>query len=76
VRIFTRNLNDITDRMPEVVAIVRGLPAEQVVLDGEALLSDGRVGSRHDGLTDGAEPAAAGCPAVPGHHEPRREKGR
>jgi DNA ligase-1 len=37
VRIFTRNLNDVTDRMPEVVAIVRGLPAEQVVLDGEAL---------------------------------------
>jgi DNA ligase 1 len=37
VRIFTRNLNDITDRMPEVVKIVRGLPAEQAVLDGEAL---------------------------------------
>jgi DNA ligase-1 len=37
VRIFTRNLNDITDRMPEVVGIVRGLPAERLVLDGEAL---------------------------------------
>ena len=37
VRIFTRNLNDITDRMPEVVAVIRHLPAEQVVLDGEAL---------------------------------------
>jgi DNA ligase-1 len=37
VRIFTRNLNDITDRMPEVVAAIQGLPAEQVVLDGEAL---------------------------------------
>ncbi len=37
VRIFTRNLNDITDRMPEVVAVIRGLPAEQVVLDGEGL---------------------------------------
>ncbi|MCA1845954.1 MAG: ATP-dependent DNA ligase, partial [Actinobacteria bacterium] len=37
VRIFTRNLNDITDRMPEVVDVIRGLPAEQVVLDGEAL---------------------------------------
>ena len=37
VRIFTRNLNDITDRMPEVVEVVRGLPAGQVVLDGEAL---------------------------------------
>jgi DNA ligase-1 len=37
VRIFTRNLNDITDRMPEVVAVIRSLPAGQVVLDGEAL---------------------------------------
>jgi DNA ligase 1 len=37
VRIFTRNLNDITERMPEVVDVVRTLPAEQVVLDGEAL---------------------------------------
>jgi DNA ligase-1 len=37
VRIFTRNLNDITDRMPEVVSIIQSLPVEQVVLDGEAL---------------------------------------
>jgi DNA ligase 1 len=37
VRIFTRNLNDITDRMPEVVDVIRSLPAQQVVLDGEAL---------------------------------------
>jgi DNA ligase 1 len=37
VRIFTRNLNEITDRMPEVVEVIRRLPAEQVVLDGEAL---------------------------------------
>jgi len=37
VRLYTRNLNDITDRMPEIVGIVRGVPAETVVLDGEAL---------------------------------------
>lgn len=37
VRIFTRNLNDITDRMPEVVDVVRALDAEYLVLDGEAL---------------------------------------
>lgn len=37
VRIFTRNLNEITDRMPEVVSVIRSLPVEQVVLDGEAL---------------------------------------
>lgn len=37
VRIFTRNLNDITGRMPEVVEVIRGLPADGLVLDGEAL---------------------------------------
>jgi len=37
VRLFTRNLNDVTARLPGVVAVVRSLPAEQVVLDGEVL---------------------------------------
>ena len=37
VAVFTRNLNDITDRLPEVVAVVRALPADRFVLDGEAL---------------------------------------
>ncbi|QXC61167.1 ATP-dependent DNA ligase [Aquihabitans sp. G128] len=40
VRIFTRNLNDITERLGEVVAVVRGLPADSLVLDGEALVVD------------------------------------
>src|SRR6266511_15047 len=44
VRAFTRNLADITDRVPEVVEATRRLPVEAVVLDGEtiALYSDGR----------------------------------
>ncbi|MFO7547539.1 MAG: ATP-dependent DNA ligase [Acidimicrobiia bacterium] len=37
VRVFTRNLNDVTDRMPEVVREVAGLDVSSVVLDGEAL---------------------------------------
>jgi DNA ligase-1 len=37
VRIYTRNLNDITDRLPGVVAIARSWPAESAVLDGEVL---------------------------------------
>ncbi len=37
VRIFTRNLNDITDRLPQVVETVRALPAQRLVLDGEAI---------------------------------------
>ncbi|WP_265446558.1 ATP-dependent DNA ligase [Flexivirga meconopsidis] len=44
VRLFTRSLEEITDRLPEVVEIVRALPAETAVLDGEAiaLRADGR----------------------------------
>lgn len=40
VRIYTRNLNDITDRLPEVVETVRGFEATSFVLDGETLALD------------------------------------
>jgi DNA ligase-1 len=44
VRLFTRNLADITDRAPEVVERLRELPVEAAILDGEAiaLREDGR----------------------------------
>ncbi|TNU73200.1 ATP-dependent DNA ligase [Miniimonas arenae] len=44
VRLFTRSLDDITDRLPEVVAQARALPESTFVLDGEviALRPDGR----------------------------------
>jgi DNA ligase-1 len=44
VAIFTRSLDDITARLPEVVDLVRSLPQNQLVLDGEvlALRSDGK----------------------------------
>jgi DNA ligase-1 len=44
VRAFTRNLADVTGRVPEVVEAVLALPAEAIVLDGEAiaLREDGR----------------------------------
>jgi ATP-dependent DNA ligase I len=44
IRIFTRSLDDITARLPEVVAVARSLPHDQLVLDGEvlSLRSDGR----------------------------------
>jgi DNA ligase 1 len=45
VRVFTRNLNDVTARMPEVVLAARAFPARQIVLDGEAI-----------GLTDEERP--------------------
>nr|MDQ3642686.1 ATP-dependent DNA ligase [Actinomycetota bacterium] len=37
VRLFTRNLNDVTSRLPGVVRLVGSLPAERLVLDGEVL---------------------------------------
>ena len=37
VRIYTRNLNDITHALPGIVDTVRRLPVKQAVLDGEAL---------------------------------------
>ena len=44
IAIFTRNLADITSRVPEVVAVVAALDVSAVVLDGEAiaLRPDGR----------------------------------
>jgi DNA ligase-1 len=44
VRVFTRSLDDVTDRMPAVVALARSLPVRSAVLDGEAvaLQADGR----------------------------------
>ncbi len=37
VRVVTRSLDDITDRVPEIVEVVRALPSDRLVLDGEAL---------------------------------------
>ena len=37
VAVFTRNLNDITGRVPEIVVVARELEADRVILDGEAL---------------------------------------
>jgi DNA ligase-1 len=44
VRLFTRTLDDITPRLPEVVAELRALPPRSAVFDGEliALRPDGR----------------------------------
>ncbi len=44
VHVFTRTLDDITTRVPELVEVARALPVTSVVLDGEALAlrEDGR----------------------------------
>lgn len=60
VRVYTRTLDDITDRLPELTAAARELPGERFILDGEVIALDeqgrprsfqetaGRVGSRVD----------------------------
>ena len=64
VAVFTRNLNDITDRLPSVAAAVRQLPVERVVLDGESIGLDdvGRPHRFQDTISrfsrDGPPPAA------------------
>ncbi|MFD0968997.1 ATP-dependent DNA ligase [Plantactinospora endophytica] len=40
IAVFTRSLDEITSRVPEVVAAVRSLPARELVLDGEAIALD------------------------------------
>jgi DNA ligase-1 len=37
VDIWTRNLNEITGRLPGIAAVVRSFPADELVLDGEVL---------------------------------------
>jgi DNA ligase-1 len=40
VRVFSRNLNDLTARLPGIVTAVRALAVNEVVLDGEAIWMD------------------------------------
>jgi len=38
VRAYSRALNEVTDYVPEAVAAVRALPAQKLILDGEAIV--------------------------------------
>jgi len=53
VRVFTRNLADVTARVPEVVETVLALPVQAIVLDGEtiALHADGRPRAFQDSMS-------------------------
>src|SRR4030095_7904947 len=37
VRIYTRSSNEVTAAVPEIVETVRSLPAQEMILDGEAI---------------------------------------
>ena len=44
VRVYSRRMNEVTEAVPEIVELVRSLPANELVLDGEAIVlgADGR----------------------------------
>ena len=68
VRVYTRNLNDVTDRLPEVVEVVGSLPVESLVLDGESLALDEEGTPRRFAETMsrfGADQIDAGTPLRP-----------
>lgn len=54
VGLYTRNLNDVTDRLPGVADLVRDLPGGDLVLDGEAMgmLDDGSPRRFQDTMAD------------------------
>jgi DNA ligase 1 len=72
VRVYTRTLDDITERLPEIATAAAGFPGDRFILDGEVIAlgaggrplpfqeTAGRVGSRRDVAT-----AAAAVPVVP-----------
>ncbi len=76
VRVFTRTLDDITRRVPEVAAAVRALDVSTAVLDGEAvaLRPDGRpypfqlTAARAASQATPDDPASPYKPAAP--HDP------
>jgi DNA ligase-1 len=40
VRVFTRQLHEVTPAVPEIVELARGLPWRELILDGEAIALD------------------------------------
>jgi ATP-dependent DNA ligase I len=62
VGIFTRSLDDITVRLPEVVTLVRQLDVDDVILDGEAVAL-GRDGRPRPFQETAARTATSGEPA-------------
>jgi ATP-dependent DNA ligase I len=77
VRLFTRTLDDITARLPEVVAALAALPLRTAVFDGEliALRPDGRPYAFQDTASraasqTGASGGGAGAGAGAGEGDP------
>ncbi len=66
VRVFTRTLDDITPRLPEITRAVLASPAEALVLDGEAIALGPAGRARPVQVTA----SRAGTQAAPGQEAP------
>jgi ATP-dependent DNA ligase I len=66
VQVFTRTLDDITARLPEITRAVLASPAEALVLDGEAIALDPEGRARPFQVTA----SRAGTQAAPGQEGP------
>ena len=66
VRVFTRTLDDITPRLPEITRAVLASPAGTLVLDGEAIALDPAGRARPFQVTA----SRAGTQAAPGQETP------
>jgi DNA ligase 1 len=75
VAVFTRSLDEITERLPEVVAAVRALPLREVVLDGEAMALDERGRPRPFQETSSRAATRAGGKGGAGRRSGAGEKG-
>ena len=65
---FTRTLDDITARVPEIVDAALSLPVTAAVLDGEAVAlapDGGRARSRSPRARTAARPMSGGCAGRP-----------
>jgi DNA ligase-1 len=56
VALFTRNLNDVTARLPGVVAAVLAMPAQHLVLDGEVVAGTAS-GEQAESVIESGRPA-------------------
>jgi len=70
--VFTRSLDDITGRLPEITSAVLGGPAHSLVLDGEAIALDAagrarpfQVTASRAGTQGAAGPQRRGIPLTP-----------
>jgi DNA ligase-1 len=59
VALFTRNLNDVTARLPGVVAAVLAMPVRQLVLDGEVVAGAAGGDKTESAMESGRQDATA-----------------